>query len=147
VLIAFGIVLWLALRYLRYTEFDSFRHVVLGSAFRRTLAADLAVRELETAIHAADSIEECWLAVENSGQTFGIARATMRVYGRTFSAHFDDSNECCDLTVNLNGAGTIELSMARVPAPLADSLRTTLAPKLAALRPKLALAAAAGRRR
>jgi UDP-GlcNAc:undecaprenyl-phosphate GlcNAc-1-phosphate transferase len=145
VLLAFGAVVWLALRYLRYTEFDSFRRVVLGSAFRRLLAADLAVRELEAAIRAADSIEQCWLAVENSGQAFGFARATMRVYGRTFSAQYDDTGECCDLTVDLNGAGTIELSMA-VPAPLADSFRTTLAPKLTALRPKLALAAAAGRR-
>jgi UDP-GlcNAc:undecaprenyl-phosphate GlcNAc-1-phosphate transferase len=154
VLAAFGIAIWLALRYLRYDELDSVRHVFFKGVLRGLVSADVAVRELETAFRKARSIEECWVAVESHGSRLGLARATMRIYGRTFAAEFgggaETTGECWSLRVPLNGDGAMDLE---VPfgagsigvAAFADCLRTAMAPKLETFRPRMAFAAAAGR--
>ena len=154
VLSAFCIVIWLALRYLRYEEFDAVRRVCFGRFLRSAVTADLAVLQFEAAINAADSIDECWVALRNNGRSLGLSRASMQVYGRTFSAQFADSGSfeaCCSLRVPLDGAGVIDVEIPSGPAPasiapLTNSLRTVLAPRLEVLRPQLAFAAAAGRR-
>jgi UDP-GlcNAc:undecaprenyl-phosphate GlcNAc-1-phosphate transferase len=151
ILAAFGIVVWLALRYFRYDEFDSLRRVFFGGAFRRALRADLSARQLEAAVSAALSIDECWAALQNSGRSLGLSRATMQVNGRTYSEEFPDAcapGECWSTRVLLEGAVTIDLEIPFGPAPgsvaqIANSLRTVMGPKLEALRPKLAFAAAA----
>jgi hypothetical protein len=148
---AFAAAVWVALRYLRYEEFDSVRNAVLGGALRRAVTADLCVRQLEAAIHGALSIEECWCAFQSCGAGLALSRATMQVFGRTYTAHFSDSGTpeaCWSLRVPLDGAGIIDLEIPfgaapETVAPLAESLRAVLAPKLEALRPKLAFAAAA----
>jgi UDP-GlcNAc:undecaprenyl-phosphate GlcNAc-1-phosphate transferase len=160
ILAVFCIAVWLTLRYLRYDEFDSVRRIFFGGVLRHVLTADLSVRQLETVIHSAHSIDECWFAIRNSGPSLGLSHATMRACGRTFSAEFADSGaagECWSLSIPLNGAGTIDIRIPFRPdltpasvAPLANSLRTVLAPKLEDLRaksprPKLSLSAAAGR--
>jgi UDP-GlcNAc:undecaprenyl-phosphate GlcNAc-1-phosphate transferase len=151
VLAAFSIVVWLALRYLRYDEFDSVRRILFGGVLRGALTADLSLRQLEAAINSAHSVDECWAALQSNGGSLGLSTAAMHVYGRTYSAQFPDSAtpaECWSLVVPLDGAGTLDLEIPFGPAPasvapLANSLRTVLAPKLETLRPKLALAAAA----
>jgi UDP-GlcNAc:undecaprenyl-phosphate/decaprenyl-phosphate GlcNAc-1-phosphate transferase len=157
VIAAFGIVLGIALRYLRYEEFGSVRRVLMGGVLRRVFAADLALRELETAVAAAESIEDCWYAVIANGRALGLSHASMQAYGRKFVARFDEdaaARECWSMRVVLEGAGAIDLDVPFDMAPagaadLANSLRNVLGSRLETLRPKLALAAAAsaGRRR
>jgi UDP-GlcNAc:undecaprenyl-phosphate GlcNAc-1-phosphate transferase len=152
VLAAFGILIWMALRYLRYDEFTSVRNIFFGGVVRRALSTDLFLRQLEGDVSSAASIDECWFALQSIGPRLGLSSATMHVYGRTFSAQFSDSQtagDCWNMTVSLNGVGTIDLEIpfgreSSSASPVANSLRTVLAPKLEALRPKLAFAAAAG---
>jgi UDP-GlcNAc:undecaprenyl-phosphate GlcNAc-1-phosphate transferase len=160
ILAVFCIAVWLTLRYLRYDEFDSVRRIFFGGVLRHVLTADISVRQLETLIRSAHSIDECWFAIRNSGRSLGLSYATMRACGRTFSAEFPDSGaaeECWSLSIPLSGAGTIDIRIPFHPnlttasvASLANSLRMVLAPKLEDLRgkslhPKLSLSAAAGR--
>jgi UDP-GlcNAc:undecaprenyl-phosphate GlcNAc-1-phosphate transferase len=152
VLLAFGILVWMALRYLRYDEFDTARRVVFSGALRSALAADLSVHQLEARLQRATTVEECWSALESSGPSLGLSRAVLDACGRKYSAQFvDHPQECCSLRIPLSGGGTVELEMPLGPnaaavAPLTASLRAILVPKMEALRPKLALAAAAGTR-
>jgi UDP-GlcNAc:undecaprenyl-phosphate GlcNAc-1-phosphate transferase len=152
--IAFCIAIWLALRYLQYDEFESVRSVCFGGLLRSALAADLAVRQLEEAIEAAQSLDECWFALRSSGRSLGLSGANMQIGGTTFSGRFSDSGITeagCSLRVPLEGAGSIELEIPFGSTPvsvdrLVNSLRTVLAPKLQAVRPLRAFAAAGGRR-
>jgi UDP-GlcNAc:undecaprenyl-phosphate GlcNAc-1-phosphate transferase len=153
-LAAFGIAIWLALRYLRYDEFDSVGRVFFKGVLRGLLSAHIAVREVEAAVRKAQSIEECWMAVENHGSRLGLARATMQIYGRTFAAEFgggaETTGERWSLRVPLNGVGAMDLEVpfgagSAGVAAFADCLRTTMVPKLESFRPQLALAATAGR--
>ena len=115
VLAAFGIAIWLALRYLRYDEFDSVGRVLFKGVLRGLVSAEVAVREVETAFRKARSIEECWMAVESHGSRLGLTRATMRVYGRMFAAEFgggaETTGECWSLRVPLNGDDAMDLEI------------------------------------
>jgi UDP-GlcNAc:undecaprenyl-phosphate GlcNAc-1-phosphate transferase len=149
VLAALGIAIWSALRYLRYDELDSVGRVFFKGVLRDLVSADVAVRELETAVRRAQSIEECWIAVENHGSRLGIARATMQVYGRTFAAEFREPGERWSLRVPLNGIGAMDLEVpfgagSAGVAAFADCLRTAIAPKLESCRPQMAFAATTG---
>ncbi|HEX3743291.1 MAG TPA: MraY family glycosyltransferase [Bryobacteraceae bacterium] len=152
VLAGFGVVIWLALRYLRYEELGAVRRVLGGGRVRRAVRSELAVRQLETAIRAAESIDECWFAMEDHGGSLGLAGATMQVYGRTLTARFGDAETaggCWSLRVELNGAGSIEVEVpygrSECAGPVATLVRDAMAPKLETLRPQRAFAAAAGR--
>jgi UDP-GlcNAc:undecaprenyl-phosphate/decaprenyl-phosphate GlcNAc-1-phosphate transferase len=134
-LAAFGIAIWLALRYLRYDEFDSVGRVFFKGVLRGLLSAHIAVREVEAAVRKAQSIEECWMAVENHGSRLGLARATMQIYGRTFAAEFgggaETTGERWSLRVPLNGVGAMDLEVpfgagSAGVAAFADCLRTTV---------------------
>ena len=152
--IAFCIAVWLALRYLQYEEFESVRRVCFGGVLRGALAGDLAVRQLETAIQAAQSLDECWFALRSSGRGLGLSAASMQIGGRTFAGRFADSGNAeagWTLRIPLEGVGSIELELPFGPTPasvarLANSLRTVLASKLQIVRPPRAFAAAGGRR-
>jgi len=153
VLVAFCLMVWLALRYLRYDEFDCARRVIFGGVLRSALSANLAAREFETAIRGARSLEECWSAFEDHGPRLGLYSARMQVYGRMFAAPFREAETvtvCWSLRVPLNGAGFVELEAPFGAAPrlvpLTDSLNNVLAPKLETFRPLMSVAAAAGRR-
>jgi UDP-GlcNAc:undecaprenyl-phosphate GlcNAc-1-phosphate transferase len=151
VLAAFCIVIWLALRYLRYDELDSVGRVIFQGVLRDAVTTDIAVRELEAAVRRAQSVEECWMAVKSNGGRLGLGRATMQVYGKTFAAEFGEPGERWSLRVPLNGGGAMDLEVpfgtaSAGVAAFADSVRRTMAPKLESLRPLRAFAAAAGRR-
>jgi UDP-GlcNAc:undecaprenyl-phosphate GlcNAc-1-phosphate transferase len=146
ILVAFCVAVGIAIHYLGYEEFESVRRVIFGGTLRRALNADIHIRQLESSIHSANSVDDCWAAVQVAGKGLGFSRAALFVGPREFCAELvecDDTAECWSLTVPLNSAGRIDL---RIPfhqgrplgtvAPLARSLRVVLAPKLENLMPK-----------
>ena len=139
VVVAFCAIIWLAVRYLGYEEFNIARRMVFGGLFRRMLNANLCVTQFEQAIQAAQTVEECWGALLVTSRAFGMSAATLRLNGREFTASLAESApaECWSLSIPLDGAGHVELSVPCRPdqpvptiGPLAVSLRTVLAPKL-----------------
>jgi UDP-GlcNAc:undecaprenyl-phosphate GlcNAc-1-phosphate transferase len=139
VVVAFCAIIWLAVRYLGYEEFDMARRMFFGGFFRRILNANLSVTKFEQAIRAAGTVEECWQALLDTSRTFGLCAATLRLQSRQFTITLVETSpgECWSFTVPLNGAGHVDLAIPFNPsqapatiAPLANSLRTILAPKL-----------------
>jgi len=139
VIVAFCAVIWLAVRYLGYEEFDIARRMIFRGFFRRVLNANLSVTQFEQAIGAARNVDECWGALLDTGRAFGLSAATLRLHSCEFTATLTDTapTDCWSLSVPLDGAGDVDLSIpfrpGQVPAtigPLTTSLRTVLAPKL-----------------
>ena len=137
--VAFCAVIWLAVRYLGYEEFDMARRMVFGGFFRRILSANLTVTQFEHAIQSARTVDDCWRALLATCRTFGISTATLHLHTGELTATLSDTApaDCWTLNVPLNGAGHVDLSFPfhinQAPAtiaPLATSLRTVLAPKL-----------------
>ena len=139
VVVAFCLVIWLAVRYLGYEEFDVARRMVFGGFFRRILNANVSVTQFEQALHAARTVDECWQALLATSRALGLYSATLRLADRHLTATLagDAPAECWSLTIPLDGAGHVDLSVPFRPGkppitigPLADSLRLVLAPKL-----------------
>jgi len=139
VVVAFCAIIWLAVRYLGYEEFNVARRMVFGGFFRRALNANVSVTQFEQAIQSARTVDECWSALLDTSRSFGLSAAILRLHSREFSATLADTApaECWSLNIPLDGAGSIDLSVpfrvnqaAATIAPLATSLRAVLAPKL-----------------
>jgi UDP-GlcNAc:undecaprenyl-phosphate GlcNAc-1-phosphate transferase len=139
VVVAFCAVIWFAVRYLGYEEFDVARRMVFGGFFRRILNANVSVTQFEQALHAARTVDECWQALLHTSRALGLYSATLRLADRCLTATLagDAPAECWSLTIPLDGAGHVDLSVPFRPGkppitigPLATSLRTVLAPKL-----------------
>jgi UDP-GlcNAc:undecaprenyl-phosphate GlcNAc-1-phosphate transferase len=137
-LVVFCAVIWLAVQYLSYEEFDAARRVLFGGLFRRALNGDLSVHHLEHAIQSAATLDECWAALLQASRDFGFSKATLRVHGREFTAVITEASpaECWALSIPINGSSHLDWSIPfrspsnAVIAPLALTLRTVLGAKL-----------------
>jgi UDP-GlcNAc:undecaprenyl-phosphate GlcNAc-1-phosphate transferase len=143
VIVAFCAVVWFAIRYLRYDEFDIARRWVVEGVLRGRLNGNVHVTRFEQAIHAASTVDECWKALLNTSRAMGLSAATLRCGDKEFIATLvkTAAAECWTLSVLLDGAGYVVLSVpvrpTQVPAiiaPLATSLRTVLAPRLSLIK-------------
>ena len=139
VLVAFCAIVWFAIHYLRYEEFEAARRLISGGMFRRTLNAHLSIRRLEQTIQSARTLDECWAAIVDTSRSLGFSEVSLQTGGRHFTARLTeaDPKECWNLRIPLNGSGGVSLSVPfRTPlppatvGPLAASLRSILAPKL-----------------
>lgn len=111
-LVGFCVVVWLAVQYLGYEEFDIARRMIFGGMFRNTLSANLSISQLETAVHGAGTLDECWDALAHTSRTLGFSEASLLFHEHHFTAKFREARECWDLRVPLNHSGHVYL---RVP--------------------------------
>ena len=141
-LVAFCAVVWLAVQYLGYEEFDAARHMIFGGIFRRTLNANLSISQLETAVRVAGTLDECWVALVETSRSFGFSEASLQFNGRRLAIRIVevDSAKCWGLHIPLNHSGhvylRVPLNSAQPPATisrLVTSVGTVFANKLAAL--------------
>jgi UDP-GlcNAc:undecaprenyl-phosphate GlcNAc-1-phosphate transferase len=111
-LVAFCAAVLFAIQYLEYEEFDAARRLVFGGMFRHTLNANLSISQLETAVHGAGTVGECWGALVDTSRTLGFSEASLQFNGTHLTAQFVEVAECWDLRVPLNHSGHVYL---RVP--------------------------------
>jgi hypothetical protein len=106
---------------------------------KQPVVANITVTQFELALHAARTVDECWQALLDTSRILGFSAATLRLADRHLTATLagDAPAECWSLTIPLDGAGHVDLSIPYRPGqpcatigPLATSLRTVLAPKL-----------------
>src|ERR1017187_2581266 len=141
VLVAFCAFVWLAVQYLGYEEFHAARHMIFGGIFRRTLNANLSISQLETAVHVANTVDECWDALVQTSRSLGFSEAELQFNDRHLTARLTevDSAECWDLHIPLNHSAhvylRVPLNSKQPPATvgrLVTSVGTVFANKLAA---------------
>jgi len=141
-LVAFCAIVWLAIQYLGYEEFDAARHMIFGGIFRRTLNANLSISQLETAIKVASSLDECWGALLETSRSLGFSEASLVFDDRRLTARLAEvaSDECWEVHIPLNHSGHVHfrvpLQAKQPPATvgrLVTSVGTVFADKLAAL--------------
>jgi UDP-GlcNAc:undecaprenyl-phosphate GlcNAc-1-phosphate transferase len=137
-LVAFCGLVWLAVRYLGYEEFDAARRIIFGGQFHRTLNARLAIRQLEDSVKSAGTLDECWDAILVTSRGFGFCEAALYCHGRHFTNRFAgvEPEDCWSFSIPLNSSGHIVLRVPFATHPpviigaLAASLRTAFAAKL-----------------
>src|SRR4029077_9344480 len=100
-LVGFCAIVWLAIQYLGYEEFDAARRLIFGGMFRHTLNANLSISQLEAAVHGAGTLDEFWGALVDISRALGFSEASLQFNGTHFTAQFVDVAECWDLRVPL----------------------------------------------
>ena len=122
-LVAFCVVVWLAVQYLGYEEFDAARHMIFGGIFRRTLNANLSISQLEMALRVAPTVDECWGALVETSRGFGFSEASLEFLDLRLTTRFTevDPADCWDLRIPLNHSGHVHL---RIPLHSKQPLAT-----------------------
>ena len=145
-LVAFCGIVWLAVRYLGYEEFDTAQRmifgVLFGGLFRRVLVGNLSISRMEAAVQVANTSEECWSALVEASRSFGFSQVSLQFNDCYLSARLAevDSGACWDLHIPLNHSGHVDLRVpmncALGPATigwLVTSVGTVFVDKLAAV--------------
>ena len=140
-LVAFCAIVWLAIQYLGYEEFETARHMIFGGVFRRVLVGKLSIGQLETAVRRANTLDECWGALVETSRSLGFSEASLQFNGHRLTTRLAsvDSADCWDLHIPLNHSGHVFLRVPLVsPQPpatigrLVTCVGTAFANKLAA---------------
>jgi UDP-GlcNAc:undecaprenyl-phosphate GlcNAc-1-phosphate transferase len=145
-LVAFCGIVWLAVRYLGYEEFDTAQRMILGvlfgGLFRRVLIGNLSISRMEAAVQVANTQEECWSALVEASRSFGFSQVSLQFNDGYSSARLAevDSRACWNLHIPLNHSGHVDLrapmNCSLAPATigwLVTSVGTVFVDKLAAV--------------
>ena len=140
-LVAFCAIVWLAVNYLGYEEFGAAHRMIFGGLFRRILVGNLSIGQMEAAVQAANTPDECWSALVETSRRFGFSQVSIQFNDRHICALLAeaDSGDCWDLHIPLNHSGHVYLRVpmnaALPPATigrLVTSVGTVFVDKLAA---------------
>ena len=112
--VAFCVIVWLAIRHLGYAEFETAGYMIFGGLFRRVLNCSLSIRQLEQDVQAARTPDDCWNVLQSASRRFGFSEAVLQFHGHRFAARLTEADpaECWSLRIPLNGSGRIDLSCA-----------------------------------
>lgn len=89
-LLVFAVAACCGIQRLNYSELNLIGRAVAGGQLRRMLFAQLRLRALERALVKAETIEECWQAIRDAGETFGLESVRLCVGGKAFEEHWDN---------------------------------------------------------
>lgn len=124
---------YIGFRSLRYAEFDVLGKFLFAGGFRRTLQTNIYLHEFEHALAAAQTIEECWQAVDKTCREAGFSYVSMRVNGLYFEDQLQPASGAARLQVTLSrsdeatfGHDTRSAAQAMLIAPLAERLQDKL---------------------
>jgi hypothetical protein len=137
---------WIFVGRLGYVEFGVARRVLLGGSVRRLVGARIHLRNLESAIEAAATPSDCWVAIREASRQLGFQHVRVSLRGEAYEQQFRSNGEACwTLRIPLserdyvNCAREVNGHEAAGAAFFAHLLGSKLIPKLAALRPSAIL--------
>jgi UDP-GlcNAc:undecaprenyl-phosphate GlcNAc-1-phosphate transferase len=157
VLVFFCAVVWAGIQRLGYMEFDVAGRLIHPRTLRRTLDAQIRLHLLEEALAAAETIDDCLVAIRRTSQELGFSHLSMRLDHTVYEDYLNDcensgprllgtgqiheSANCWTLHVPISETEFVRLGHVfqnalptTVVAALADLLRRSLEPKLALFR-------------
>lgn len=114
---------WAGVKYLGYREFGIAAHLFVHSRFRSTVRSSVLLDDLELALRAAGSPEECWRAILKTARSFGLSHVVFVCDGtarhQRLSARTDQE---LTLHIPLSHSSFVKLSHPFDLAEEADSL-------------------------
>lgn len=148
ILALFCAVTLLFVRSLGYVEFGVARDVLLGGGVRRLLGAHIHLQNLENAIAAAATPNDCWVAIVEACRHLGFHDVRAHLLNEHYQAQFDSAPPTGGWTMRIplsetdyvNCGRRAECAMATTGiAGFADLLGTKLRAKLPSLRPSASI--------
>lgn len=84
IVILFGGAVWVGIRQLDYTEFASAGRMLFGGRFRRIIDVETRLKDFESKLAKAESVEECWVHIRTGSRDFGFHEVRMSLSGKLF---------------------------------------------------------------
>ena len=92
IVILFGGAVWVGIRQLDYTEFASAGRMLFGGRFRRIIDVETRLKDFESKLAKAESIEECWGHIRTGSRDFGFHEVRMSLSGKLFEDRHCDAS-------------------------------------------------------
>jgi UDP-GlcNAc:undecaprenyl-phosphate GlcNAc-1-phosphate transferase len=89
VLLLFGVAAWLGVRRLDYVEFNTLARLIVQGSFRRLLSSQIALRDFEARVVAANTAGELWETLRSSYTEFGLSQIHLRLAGQSYFARLE----------------------------------------------------------
>ena len=109
VVIVFGVVTWIGIQRLGFTEFDTAGRLLMRGSFRGLLSSQIVIDSLRDRLTAAATTDDCWRILESTYQALGFSRIQLRFAGQTFSTE-DCPPNCWRLEIPLQESDHVVLS-------------------------------------
>ncbi len=84
IVIVFCCAAWFGIRRLEYAEFAMASRMFLGGKFRRIIDAEARLKDFETALDKANTLEACWNVMCACSTDLGFRGVRMRIHGTVF---------------------------------------------------------------
>ena len=91
IVIVFGGAAWLLISQLDYAEFASAGRMLFGGTFRRIIDVEARLKDFESNLAKAASVEDCWDHIRAGSQDFGFHDVRMSFSGRIFESFLPDT--------------------------------------------------------
>ncbi|HTM51720.1 MAG TPA: MraY family glycosyltransferase [Bryobacteraceae bacterium] len=95
ILALFILTAWVFVRSLRYVEFKVARKILLGGGVRRMLGAEIHLENLENALSAATTPNDCWMAIREACRHLAIHRVRVSLLGEIYEEQFVPGKWSC----------------------------------------------------
>jgi UDP-GlcNAc:undecaprenyl-phosphate GlcNAc-1-phosphate transferase len=132
----FCIAVWIGVQRLHYVEFDVAGRLLSEGWFHHMINGEILLRNFETKLHAAETPDECWSALQQSYREFGF----VEIHAELGSSSYSEARECgrrfWQVEILLPPNARIALGACtpskseRVFAPYLDAIRNGLETKL-----------------
>jgi hypothetical protein len=138
----------LFVRSLGYVEFGAARDVLLGGAVRRLLGARILLQNLDSALTAATTPNDCWVAIRDACRYLGFHHVRVHLLDEVYQEQLGVESGAAGWTLRIPLSQTDYVNCARRAdcaitttgiAAFADLLGTKLRAKLPALRPSASI--------
>jgi UDP-GlcNAc:undecaprenyl-phosphate GlcNAc-1-phosphate transferase len=138
VLILFVATTWIGVQNLGYVELSTAGRVIRQPGFRKMLAAQMTLRELQIELEAAQAPAEIWAAIRKGAGALGFSSANLLYDGEKFEETFAGNaadEESWSLSIPLGRHGVLKLGHNFAPGgssmtgQLANVVRDAILPK------------------
>jgi UDP-GlcNAc:undecaprenyl-phosphate GlcNAc-1-phosphate transferase len=95
IVILFCTAVWIGIRRLDYAEFTSAGQMFLRGRFRRIIDVETRLRDFETELAKAESVQDRWSKILDGGREFGFQGVRMSLEGCIFEDGASGGNKAC----------------------------------------------------
>jgi UDP-GlcNAc:undecaprenyl-phosphate GlcNAc-1-phosphate transferase len=85
VIIVFGVVTWIGIQRVGFTEFDTAGRLIMRGHFRGLLSSQIVIDSLRDRLKTAETTDDCWRILESTYQELGFSWIQLRFAGQMFS--------------------------------------------------------------
>lgn len=91
IIVLFVMGAWVGIQHLGYVEFGVARQMIFKGTFRRMIDTQTRLQDFESALGAADTVDQLWNTLATGGRDFGFRSIRVHIQGRVLEKQFTEA--------------------------------------------------------